>query len=62
MNSMVITAHHRARGHLRRQEFLSYARLVKPEKESAGTVHGHSGKKIGNAHLKSLGKASPLCA
>jgi transposase len=34
------------------QEFLSYARLVKAQKSSAGKVHGHSGKKIGNAHLK----------
>jgi transposase len=34
------------------QEFLSYARLVKPTKSSAGKVLGHSGKKIGNAHLK----------
>ncbi|HUF72273.1 MAG TPA: transposase [Gammaproteobacteria bacterium] len=34
------------------QEFLSYARLVKAQRESAGKVHGHSGKKIGNAHLK----------
>lgn len=34
------------------QEFLSYARLVKPQKSSAGKVHGHGGKKIGNAHLK----------
>jgi len=34
------------------QEFLSYARLVKPQKSSAGKIHGHSGKKIGNAHLK----------
>lgn len=34
------------------QDFLSYARLVKPTKESAGKSYGHSGKKIGNAHLK----------
>ena len=34
------------------QEFLSYARLVKPQKSSAGKNHGHSGKKIGNVHLK----------
>jgi transposase len=34
------------------QEFLSYARLIKAQKSSAGKVHGHSGKKIGNAHLK----------
>jgi len=34
------------------QEFLSYCRLVKPVRESAGKIQGHSGKKIGNAHLK----------
>lgn len=34
------------------QEFLSYARLVKAQKSSAGKVLGHSGKKIGNVHLK----------
>lgn len=34
------------------QDFASYARLVKPSKESAGRVHGHGGGKIGNAHLK----------
>ena len=34
------------------QDFLSYCRLVKPMKESAGKIYGHSGKKIGNAHLK----------
>ena len=34
------------------QEFLSYARLVKCQKASAGKVLGHSGKKIGNVHLK----------
>jgi transposase len=33
-------------------EFLSYARLVKAQKSSAGKIHGHSGKKIGNVHLK----------
>jgi transposase len=33
-------------------EFLSYSRLVKPKKESNGKVYGHSGKKIGNPHLK----------
>jgi len=33
-------------------EFLSYARRVKAQKSSAGKIHGHSGKKIGNAHLK----------
>lgn len=34
------------------QDFLSYARLVKCKKESAGKNYGSSGKKIGNAHLK----------
>jgi transposase len=31
---------------------LSYCRLVKPKRESAGKLYGHSGRKIGNAHLK----------
>ena len=34
------------------QEFLSYCRLVKPTRESAGKIQGHAGAKIGNAHLK----------
>ena len=34
------------------QDFASYARLVKCAKESAGKRYGHSGSKIGNAHLK----------
>ncbi len=34
------------------QDFVSYSRLVKPAKESAGKRYGHSGAKIGNAHLK----------
>jgi transposase len=33
-------------------DFLSYARLVKSQKASAGKVMGTSGAKIGNAHLK----------
>ena len=33
-------------------DFLSYARLVKSQKSSAGKVMGTSGAKIGNAHLK----------
>jgi len=36
----------------RPQELASYARLVKCAKESAGKLHGTSGKKIGNVHLK----------
>jgi transposase len=34
------------------QQFLSYCRLVKPARESAGKIQGHAGAKIGNAHLK----------
>jgi len=34
------------------QDFVSYCRLVKCTKESAGKIMGSSGKKIGNAHLK----------
>jgi len=34
------------------QDFLSYARLVKCQKGSAGKILGTSGAKIGNAHLK----------
>ncbi len=33
-------------------DFLSYARLVTPKQTSDGKVTGHSGAKIGNAHLK----------
>jgi transposase len=33
-------------------EFLSYARLIRPQKTSAGKVTGGGGSKIGNAHLK----------
>jgi transposase len=34
------------------QDFVSYARLVKCEKSSAGKSYGTGGNKIGNAHLK----------
>lgn len=34
------------------QDFVSYCRLVKPAKQSNGKNYGHSGKKIGNAHLR----------
>ncbi len=34
------------------QEFVSYCRLVKCARESAGKRYGTSGKKIGNAYLK----------
>lgn len=36
----------------RSQDFSSYCRLVKPAKQSNGKNYGHSGKKIGNAHLR----------
>ena len=36
----------------REQDFVSYCRLVKCTKESAGKKYGTSGKKIGNAYLK----------
>ncbi|MBC8327133.1 MAG: IS110 family transposase [Planctomycetes bacterium] len=34
------------------QDFISYARLIRPRKESAGKSYGPSGGKIGNVHLK----------
>ena len=34
------------------QQFASYCRLVKCQRESAGKVHGTGGHKIGNVHLK----------
>ena len=34
------------------QNFASYCRLIKCQKESAGKSYGSSGKKIGNAFLK----------
>ena len=34
------------------QQFSSYARLIRPQKESDGKWAGKSNKKIGNAHLK----------
>jgi len=34
------------------QNFTSYARLVKPARESAGKLKGGANKKIGNAYLK----------
>lgn len=43
------------------QHFSSYARLVKPEKTSAGKRTGGGGGKIGNAHLKwAFGEAAAL--
>lgn len=42
-------------------QFLSYARLVRPDRESAGKKHGFGNKKIGNAHLRwALGEAACL--
>jgi len=34
------------------QNFTSYARLIKPQKESAGKIKGSGNKKIGNSYLK----------
>jgi len=34
------------------QQFVSYCRLVKCSRQSAGKNYGFSGKKIGNVHLK----------
>jgi transposase len=42
-------------------QFLSYARLVRPQHESAGKVVGSGGQKIGNAHLRrAFGEAACL--
>ena len=43
------------------QQFLSYGRLVKPTKESGGKILGHSGRKIGNAHLKWAFSEAAVC-
>jgi transposase len=43
------------------QQFLSYGRLVKPTKSSAGKILGHSGAKIGNAHLKWAFSEAAVC-
>jgi transposase len=43
------------------QDFLSYCRLVTPAKESAGKLLGHSGGKIGNAHLKWAFSEAAVC-
>jgi transposase len=43
---------HEIRRFPRVQDFVSYCRLVKCAKESAGKRYGTSGKKIGNAYLK----------
>ena len=42
-------------------QFLSYARLVRPDHESAGKKQGFGNKKIGNAHLRwAFGEAACL--
>jgi len=43
---------HDIRRFSRVQDFSSYARLIRPTKESDGKWAGHSNKKIGNHHLK----------
>lgn len=43
---------HDIRRFARVQDFMSYCRLVKCSRESAGKLYGHSGSKIGDAHLK----------
>jgi transposase len=43
------------------QDLLSYGRLVKPTKSSAGKILGHSGAKIGNAHLKWAFSEAAVC-
>lgn len=43
---------HDVRRFPRVQDLSSYARLIRPKKESAGKWAGHSNKKIGNHHLK----------
>ena len=43
------------------QDFASYCRLIKCQKESAGKLYGTSGKKIGNAYLKwAFGEAAVM--
>jgi transposase len=44
------------------QDFVSYGRLVKCAKESAGTRYGTSGAQVGHAYLKwALSEAAVLC-
>jgi transposase len=43
------------------QDFVSYSRLVKCSKESAGKQLGASGKKIGNVHLKWAFSEAAVC-
>ncbi len=43
------------------QNFVSYARLIKPKKESAGKITGAANAKMGNAYLKwAFGEAATL--
>ena len=43
------------------QDFVSYCRLVKGKRESAGKSYGTSGAKIGNAYLRwAFGEAATL--
>ena len=42
------------------QDFSSYARLIRPVKESNGKWAGHSNKKIGNHHLKGAIKEAAI--
>jgi transposase len=43
------------------QNFVSYARLIKPRKESAGKTTGTANRKIGNAYLRwAFGEAATL--
>ena len=49
---MILYEIHDVRRFTRVQDFSSYARLIKPVKESDGKWAGHSNKKISNHHLK----------
>jgi len=43
------------------QNFCSYARLIRPQKESAGKMTGKGNRKMGNAYLKwAFGEATLL--
>jgi transposase len=43
------------------QNFVSYARLIKPKKESAGKITGTANRKMGNAYLRwAFGEAATL--
>ena len=51
---VMLYAIHDMRRFPRVQDFVSYCRLVKCARESAGKRYGTSGKKIGNAHLQPI--------